>query len=131
MNKFIISILKKFNAKNINSAIEALSKGTHTFNKAVQDFGDSMDTITREMSSDIEKSNRDAEIREKKNKENLEKIWGKRKWDVKFVKYLIKILEDFSHGKNKFVDFVVIYVSIFLGMETIYKNIGGLEIEFS
>ena len=79
MKKFIISILKKFNAKNINSAIESLSKGINTFNKAVQDFGDSMDTMTREMSSDIEKSNRESKIREKKNKENLEKIWGKRK----------------------------------------------------
>jgi len=79
MNKFIISILKKFNAKNISNAIDELKKGTDAFNKAVQDFGDSMDTMTREMSSDIEKSNRDAEIREKKNKENLEKIWGKRK----------------------------------------------------
>ena len=79
MNKFIISILKKFNAKNINSIIVAFSKGMDTFNKAVQDFGDSMDTMTREMSSDIEKSNRDAEIREIKNKKNLEKIWGKRK----------------------------------------------------
>ena len=79
MNKFIISILKKFNAKNISNAIDALNKGTNAFNKAVQDFGDSMNTITNEMSSDIEKSNRNAEIREKKNKENLEKIWGKRK----------------------------------------------------
>jgi len=78
MNKFIISILKKFNAKNINSIIEAFSKGIDTFNKAVQDFGDSMDTITKEMSSDIEKSNKEAEIREKKNKENLEKIWGRK-----------------------------------------------------
>lgn len=79
MNKFIISILKKFNTKNINSTIESLSKGINTFNKAVQDFGDSMDTMTREMSSDIEKSNRESKIREKKNKENLEKLWGKRK----------------------------------------------------
>jgi len=79
MNKFIISILKKFNAKNINNAIDALNKGTNAFNKAVQDFGNSMDTITKEISSDIEKSNRESKIREKKNKENLEKIWGKKK----------------------------------------------------
>jgi len=79
MKKFIIATLKKFNAKNINSAIVAFSKGMDTFNKAVQNFGDSMDTMTREMSSDFEKSDRDAKIREKKNKENLEKIWGKRK----------------------------------------------------
>ena len=79
MNKFIISILKKFNAKNISNAIDSINKGTKAFNKAVQDFGDSMDTMTKEMSSDIEKSNKVAKIREKKNKENLEKLWGKRK----------------------------------------------------
>ena len=64
-------ILKKINMKNINHGID-------TFNKLVQDFGKSMDTMTREMSVDIEKSNRDSEVREKKNKENLDKIWGKR-----------------------------------------------------
>ena len=79
MKKFIITILKKFNAKNINSAIEEFSKGMDTFNKTVQDFGDSMDTMAKEMSSDVEKSNKESMAREKKNKENLEKIWGKRK----------------------------------------------------
>ncbi len=67
MNKFF----KIINMKNINYCIE-------TFNKTVQDFGKSMDTITKEMSVDIEKSNRNSEVREKKNKENLDKIWGKR-----------------------------------------------------
>jgi len=72
MKKSIIVILKKINMKNINQGIDI-------FNKAVQDFGNSMDTMTKEMSSDIEKSNRESEAREKKNKENLERIWGKRK----------------------------------------------------
>ena len=66
------NILKKINLKNIN-------QGMDIFNKAVQDFGDSMDSITREMSSDIEKSHIESESRERKNKENLDKIWGKRK----------------------------------------------------
>ncbi len=79
MKQFIITTLKKFNVKNINNTIDAFSKGTDMFNKAVQDFGDSMDTITKELSSDIEKSNRASKIREKKNRENLEKLWGKRK----------------------------------------------------
>ena len=57
--------------KNINHGID-------TFNKLVQDFGASMDSLTREMSSDIEKSNRESEAREKKNKENLDKIWGRK-----------------------------------------------------
>jgi len=69
--ELIVTILKKINMKNMNQGIES-------FNKAVQNFGDSMDFITKEMSSDIEKSNRESEIREKKNKENLEKIWGKK-----------------------------------------------------
>jgi len=63
------SILKIINIKNIN-------QGISVFNKAVQDFGDSMDTMTRELSSDIEKSNKESETREQKNKENLDKIWG-------------------------------------------------------
>jgi len=79
MKKFIITTLKKFNTKNINSAIDVLSKGTDAFNRAVQDFGDSMNTMTKEMSSDIEKSNRASEIRAKKDKENLKKIWGVKK----------------------------------------------------
>ena len=72
MKKSIIVILKKINMKNINQGIDI-------FNKAVQDFGDSMDSMTKEMSSDIKKSNKEAEIREKKNMKNLEKLWGKRK----------------------------------------------------
>jgi len=49
MNKFIASIFKKFNVKNISNAIDALNKGTEAFNKAIQDFGDSMNTITKEL----------------------------------------------------------------------------------
>ena len=65
------SILKIINMKNIN-------QGINVFNKAVQDFGDSMDTMTRELSSDIEKSDKESASREQKNKENLDKIWGKK-----------------------------------------------------
>ena len=72
MKKSIIIILKKINMKNFNQGIDI-------FNKAVQDFGNSMDTMTKEMSSDIKKSNRESEARERKNKENLDKLWGKRK----------------------------------------------------
>ena len=69
--KFILKILSKVNSENI-------SLGIDSFNKAIQDFGDSMDSITREFSADIEKSNRESKIRDEKNKENLDKIWGKR-----------------------------------------------------
>jgi len=65
-----MKILKMINIQNINHGID-------TFNKIIQDFGDSMDKMTRELSSDIEKSNRESKVREKKNQENLDKIWGK------------------------------------------------------
>ena len=65
------SILKIINMKNIN-------QGINVFNKAVQDFGDSMDTMTRELSSDIEKSDKESASRGQKNRENLDKIWGKK-----------------------------------------------------
>ena len=73
MNKIqlVIKFLKKINMEKIDLGIE-------TFNKAIQDFGDSMDSLTKEMSTDIEKSNRELIDREKKNQENLDKIWGKR-----------------------------------------------------
>lgn len=71
MKKLIKNFLKKITVKNINKSMD-------TFNKIIQDFGDSMDTMTKEMSSYIEKSNRESESRERKNKENLDKIWGKR-----------------------------------------------------
>ena len=54
------------------------------------------------------------------------------KWDVEFVKFHIRTLVDFNHGKkNKYVEFVMEYVNIFLGMEIIYMNIGEKEIELS
>ncbi len=71
MNKKLGSILKIINIKNINQGIIA-------FNKVIQDLGNSMDSLTKEMSSDIEKSNKNFEAREKKNQENLDKIWGRK-----------------------------------------------------
>jgi len=56
-----------------------IDNGINTFNKIIQNFGNSMDTMTKELSSDIEKSKQTSKIREQKDKENLEKIWGKRK----------------------------------------------------
>jgi hypothetical protein len=65
-------IFKTINLKNIDQGISA-------FNKLIRDFGDSMDKMTNELSSDIEKSDREFKAREKKNQENLDKIWGKQK----------------------------------------------------
>ena len=47
------------------------------------------------------------------------------------MRYLTRIQVDFSHGKSKFVDYVVTFVTIFRGMATICMNIGREEIEMS
>ncbi len=47
--------------------------------KSIQDFGDSMQTMNNEFSDDIKKSNQNAKSRAIKDKENLDKIWGKKK----------------------------------------------------
>ena len=61
-NKKPESILKKINMKNI-------SKGINAFNKAMQDFGISMNELSKEF--DTPKTDDSA-----KNRKNLEKIWG-------------------------------------------------------
>ena len=73
------SFLNKINLKNLDKTLQSFDKGMAMFNKAVKDFGDSMDKVTKEFSGDIEKSNKRAEERERKNKENLKKIWGDKK----------------------------------------------------
>lgn len=68
----ITQILNEINFKNLN-------KGICMFNKVIQQFGNSMDKISGELSADTKKSNESSEINEEKNKQNLEKIWGKQK----------------------------------------------------
>ena len=65
----IIIFLKKINMKNIN-------KGIDTFNKAVQAFGGSMDQLSKEFGSSKNDNS-------SKDKENLEKLWGKSSDNVK------------------------------------------------
>jgi len=74
-------ILKKLfgeiNQKNIN-------KGLDTFNKSLQDFGDSMDKLTKELNESpknnikiwSDKSENDSQ--NSRDEINLEKIWGKK-----------------------------------------------------
>ena len=74
-------ILKKLfgeiNQKNIN-------KGLDTFNKSVQDFGDSMDKLTKELNESpknnikiwSDKSENDSQ--NSRDEINLGKIWGKK-----------------------------------------------------
>ena len=57
---------------------ENMEKSIQVFNKGLQDFSKSMDSVTQDLSKEISKSNEYAVKREAINKANLEKIWGKK-----------------------------------------------------
>jgi hypothetical protein len=73
----LILILKKINTDNINKCIDI-------FTKVMQDFGDSMDQLTKEFASSKKENS-------KKDMKNLEKIWGKDNFSLKFN---VKICQD-------------------------------------
>ena len=75
--------LKKFNLKNLDKALTKFDKGMSEFKKTVKDFGDSMGSMTKEMSSDVEKSNKKSKLEAKKNQRNIDKLWGKPKSNTK------------------------------------------------
>ena len=66
----LLSVLKQINLKNFD-------KGIGIFNKSMKQFGNAMDSMTKELSTDIKKSNKRAESQAKRGKENMKKIWGK------------------------------------------------------
>ena len=75
----ITSILKKINLKNMD-------KGISTFNKIIQQFGGSMEQLTRDVNGAGQVSSSKVKLwsdmpkiySQNKDKENLDKIWGKR-----------------------------------------------------
>ena len=81
MNKIIL-ILKKINTKNI-------SRGIDIFAKVIQDFGTSMDQLTKELASPKKDSS-------KKNKEDLEKIWGR---DSHSLGFKVKIWSNYPKNQ--------------------------------
>ncbi len=77
------AIPSKITPENISKVFKMLDKGMTAFNHAVQDFGKSMDLMTKEMSSDVRKADTKSKKEAKKNKRNLDKIYGKKKSNVK------------------------------------------------
>ena len=75
----ITSILKQINLKNMD-------KGISTFNKIIQQFGGSMDQLTRDINGAGQGSPSKVKLwsdtpkiySQSKDQENLDKIWGKR-----------------------------------------------------
>jgi hypothetical protein len=67
-----------FNQKNLDSSLKSLDKGIGEFTKGINDFGDSMKKIDLDIQDDIKKSDIRKEKRAQKDKDNLDKIWGKK-----------------------------------------------------
>ena len=65
-------ILSLITPKNLGYAID-------TFSKGVQEFGNAMDSVTKELSSDIAKSDRRARKQGTKDRVNVDKLLGKKK----------------------------------------------------
>lgn len=60
-----------------------LNKGFDQVAKSMDSFSKGMGELQSEISKDTERSNRESAKREKINKENLNKIWGSSKSNVK------------------------------------------------
>ncbi|GEM_PF-2349490 len=58
---------------------ENLGYALDTFSKGVQEFGNAMDSVTKEFSDDIAKSNKGHSIREQRDRQNVDKLLGKKK----------------------------------------------------
>ena len=75
----VISILKQINLKNMD-------KGISAFNKIIQQFGGSMDQLTRDVNGAGQVSSSKVKLwsdmpkiySQNKDKENLERVWGKK-----------------------------------------------------
>jgi hypothetical protein len=62
----------------IKTLIKSFDKIISDFNSGLKDFVDSMQKVDQDFKDDIEKSNSNAKSRAIKDKENLDKIWGKK-----------------------------------------------------
>ncbi len=61
------SIPSKINPENASRGFKMMDKGMAAFNHAIQDFGKSMDLLTKEMSSDVKKGNTKSKKEAQKN----------------------------------------------------------------
>lgn len=82
--KIISKVLQLITPENVGKSVD-------TFNKMVQDFGKSMDSVTKELSSEVSSSKEHRERESLKNQKNIEKIFGKKSdvkiWSDKKIKF--------------------------------------------
>ena len=71
----LLPFLAKINLKNLDRGMAQFDKCMSVYNKALNDFGSAMDSMTKEFST-TENSNKQSDFEGKKNKENLKKLFG-------------------------------------------------------
>jgi hypothetical protein len=69
ISEFITSVLNQEN-------LDKLDRGVDTFTKGVQNFGDSMNSITKEMLDDVKLSESKRKSEQEKNTKNIQKLFG-------------------------------------------------------
>jgi hypothetical protein len=79
VSEFISNVLSKINSRNLGYAIQTFDKGMDIFNKTLNDFGKSMDSMTKELSQDVAKSEKRGRSESKKNQKNIQKLLGSSK----------------------------------------------------
>ncbi len=72
-------ITRGFNAENLSKADKIITKSINALDSGLKEFGKSCDTITGELSNEVEQSNKNSRLREQRDKENVEKLWGNKK----------------------------------------------------
>ena len=66
-------------SENIKKVMDSMNKGIKVFNNSVQNFGDSMSKMDRELSNDVRRSQEHQKIESNKNQKNVEKLFGPKK----------------------------------------------------
>lgn len=71
------TITSKLTMTNLDSCLKSLNSGLDSFSKGVNSFSDSMTSLNDEFSDDIRKSDKRRKSESKKNKQNIDKLFGK------------------------------------------------------
>ena len=83
------ALIGGFTSENLSKADKMITKSVNALDSGLKKFGDSMDSITKELSSDVEQSKSKSHREERKNQENLQKLFGNSKaklWSDKTFK---------------------------------------------
>lgn len=75
LKKILQSIMKLVTPENMCKLMDS-------FNKGVQEFGDSMGKLDKEFSNDVKKSNNNKKSESRKNQKNIDKIFGSKKQKI-------------------------------------------------